>query len=365
MDRKSETHSRVRRIAALAVTSLAAITLLIGPDATLGLDVPTAGGVVSGTTQVTQNVSSTVDGTTQQVVTTVETTAQPVVQTTQQATTQVQQTVAPAAAAPKASAPAATPVRTEAPKRTTVTKQVAVRAPALATAGGASQAGRSVSTAATTVTKVAAAPVRTARRDHSARQPGRPATGSPAASTDCDAGTLLGSITPLLTALRQESLLAVACDAANLIASGSGPSAASLPTGTSGGPIGTLAALPARLKLLGMLVSRRAAGVGVHGVSAAADPMNRTASRAARTRSSAASGSPIATVGENASFASTAAAAAAHAAEQGSSRHGGLFGSSVTGTEAVFALLAADWALLVGIVMWKLARRRRFVPSFS
>ena len=57
---------------------------------------------------------------------------------------------------------------------------------------------------------------------------------------------------------------------------------------------------------------------------------------------------------------SVISATANHAVAAGSQSHGGLFGSPVTGTEAVFALLIADWALLVAALMWRYRRRLLF-----
>ena len=58
--------------------------------------------------------------------------------------------------------------------------------------------------------------------------------------------------------------------------------------------------------------------------------------------------------------AATPRAGATHATAASTSvgtHKNGLFGSPVTGTEALFALLAADWALLVAVLTWHFSRR--------
>jgi hypothetical protein len=57
-------------------------------------------------------------------------------------------------------------------------------------------------------------------------------------------------------------------------------------------------------------------------------------------------------------YADAVPAASAHQALSEARHGGGLFHTSITGTELVFALLVLDWAFLVAVLMWRMARRR-------
>jgi hypothetical protein len=349
----------MRAFAALAVTSLAAVTLLLGPDATLGLDMPTAG--TGSVTQVTQQVTSTVQQTAQPVVTNVQTTVETTVQPTQQVATQVQQTAAPVAAAPQAST-ASPPVKrvvTAKPVRTIAAKPKSASSPTHAAVSSGPAAADALTTVTRTATRTRAAIRSTAspsHRTHSSgdRKPARQADSS------CTSSSLLSTLGGLLGPLSQSTLGSLLCNATLLLA-GAQPSLASNES-TAGPRLGGVLAViassvPARLRVL------------AYAKSAAKSPfplIGNTPDGRGHANAPAASVGP-GTLAPAASVVAFGAAsgAAAHATGDQVARtsdgsgHGGLFGSSVTGTEAIFALLVADWALLVAVVMWKLARRRR------
>jgi hypothetical protein len=368
----SQKHPRAQLAAITA--GLAAAALLAGPAATWALDVTgVTGSAGSATTQVTGAAQGAVDTTQQTVATTVtnvESTAQTTVQTTTQATQPVvNQVQASAPAAP--AAPAPKPATQPTSRPATGTKSVARHT------AGAAHAVRSTAgtSAARSLRPSVAAPARTparhlvrlsaARHSSSASTP-TPQAASPVAP-QCDSGGLVQVLNPLLAvAPPVGALLTAVCDAGNSLLgpAQTGPGReAVLPFASPAQALAALAAGVARANARGAgLVRRRGPDPYPVRASGAADPLGGTASQ---TRLATTAGNAVA-FGRGGSFVSpvpaiagSRAAGADPSAPRGAGHNNkGLFGTSISGTEVVFAILVLDWAIVVALVMWRVARRR-------
>jgi len=370
----SQRHRRAQ-LAAISA-GLAAAALFAGPAATWALDVTgAAGSAGSATTQVTGAVQGAVETTQQTVattVTTVESTAQTTVQTTTQAAQPVvNQVQASAPAAPAApSTPAPKPAAQPTSRPSAATKNVSRH-----TAGAVQAIRTPAETAARSLRESAAAPERApsrrslevspVRQSSSASAPTSPAT-SPVAP-QCDTGGLVQLLGPLLAvAPPVGALLTAVCDAGNgLLAppqAGTGREAV-LPLASPAGALAALAAGAVRAYTRGAGSVERRRGSDRYPARAPGGGGDPLAGAASSTRPPT-TGRNVPAFGRGSFAAALAAVHNRHSAPAplpapaGRHSHAGLFGTSITGTELVFAILVLDWAILVALVMWRVSRRR-------
>jgi hypothetical protein len=366
---------------AVVTTGLAAAALLSGPAATWALDATGVTGSTGTTTSQVTNTTQPVVSSTQQTaattVTTVENAAQTTVQTTQQAAApvvdQVQSSAPAVTSAPaQPSAPAARPVVR---KNTSVATSAPAQHASPVTAGG----GRSQQTTAVTRSVASAGSVaRTSRQrltttvaaathtKRSTRSSDATAQSVTPRADKCSTG-VLQILSPLLSvAPTLGTLVTTVCDAGSLLSPpaepGGGRESLGLPLdaievlgafASGGDPLHARASATGigthRLARVPLMRDGRGGGLG----GASGDGANAPAdgARGGYATNSSLRGAGWAQPGTTAGSAPNAGASAGHG-------HHGLFGTSITGTEIVFALLVLDWALLVAAFMWRVARRR-------
>lgn len=340
--------------------SVAAAVLLAGPASTWALDVAgTAGPVDSTTTQVvstTQQVTTTTDQTASSTVSTVE----PTTQSTVQSAVQTTQTAvsAPEPTAPAASAPAA-PSRTSSrstPTRVAGTPVAKVAVPTTTAGVVRSTASGVAATGVRWAATHLSAAVRTspARRRVSAR-------GIATRSVGQLSLPVCGNALPA-EPVDISALVTLLCSATEVLNPPATRSDVQLPLGQM------LTALQASV------AGARAHGASLHGARQArlahrAGPTDATA-RSARTQVAGIARAALAHPGvPTVPFVPRGYAVAPHAlggsaAGPAEGGHQGLFGTSITGTEVVFALLALDWAILMALVVRRASRRWRLAPRY-
>ena len=359
------------RVAAIA-GGLAATALLAGPALTWGLDTT---GITSATAPVTstvQTVTDTVDQTTTTAVSTVDNTVQtttaPVVQAVAPVVQQVASTVAPAPAAPTStSAPAKTQRSSSTRSVSAPTTAVRHVAAAVQTAAAAVQTAPATSSAvqAATSTTAAVHTVRSVQRTVRAALPSSSTdSASPrAAVLPCDQ---LTALVPLGSTV--QGLVTLLCETTNLAL----PARMGTTTDASPGPIATLvdllgtttaklgslharAASTSRSPLLA--VSHRAADRGSSLPGGQLGNGTHTAAAAGSATGSGPAASSLAMPPHHAAGSHPSAAQPQHPS-------GGLFGTHITGTDAVSLVLIACLVELAALLMWA-AARRWVLPRFA
>jgi hypothetical protein len=363
-----QTH--VRAQLAVITTSLAAAALLAGPAATWALDVTGVTGSSGATSQVTQTAQSVVTSTEQTAATTVTDVATTTETAVQQAvapvTNQVQSAAGAVTTAPAHTAPAGTPPIRKKPSAGThaaapvgnPARQTGAAPRALATVGRSAHVrgpGRGAASP-----RVASGQHRLARPLGST-SPTTDATGAGGPAPSCGGSGVLNLLNPILAAAPNlGGLVTVACDAAATL-----DLAPLTPTDESTQQVTTPAGLLHTFAaVLAATAGRAHARAAVTGHSASPTVGPRGAIAAAALHPSGV-GAPHGAAGNDSvryaslPHADAVTTAGTHPALTPTGHSGGgLFHTSITGTELVFALLVLDWAFVVAVVMWRIGRRR-------
>lgn len=348
---------RPARIAtAVATTTVAAAALLAGPALCTALDVAGTAG------STTQSVVTTTQQTAGGAVSTVENTTQAAVQTA----APVVPTAAPAPAptpTPAVQTQAAAPVRVSAPAQARTAPTVHTLEPNVASQQRASVSTPAASAARTVRTSAPAAShshaLTITQREGAGRNVARPSTRGP--SSSCDGGAL-DALTSLLSAASGVDLVNLVCATGVLTQVRLGINLPATTGDVKDAPLSPVAALltVVREQLSALHRDPRVLATSGHRYSRAGGSVRPNATAVVADHGVATRPSGFAPWADPSATHPVAAGQADQVEVAGTHTHGGLFGTPVTGTEAVFALLMADWALLVAVVMWRYRRRLLF-----
>lgn len=349
---------RLRMQVAALTSVLAVAALLAGPGMTWGLDVPAVGGSGGTTGQLAataQGVVTTAEQTVESTVTTVQAAAPATVM--QETVPSPVQTTAPTVTAQPA--PPA-PVQKKTPAAATLKTPVTRRSEKAPRAGKAPQStgGTLRQAVRTPVLKGAPRTAAKAKLLPTASPGARPAAPEP--TPQCGGLPAL----PVLGGIDLGALVTIVCDARNLLTParvGTGR-AADAPV-SIGDLLGAAVSGRALAYARAALLHRYPGAAGDDQRGLAAGDGDRAASLARAGRAGAMSPSPVAYPGavltqlDPISTRLPKARATQH-------RHSGVFSTPVDGTGMLSLVLMLDSALLVAIVLWRMARRW-LVPRFA